>query len=99
MNLNGRSYKAGKVTFKVLEGEDYPAKKVSDRYAKILNIKAGCLVGVKFHSTVITNITYDKGVVRLNKIEVDGKVIDKAGKISEALGVDAPLIPYDLSEL
>jgi len=99
MNLKGKKYQTGKVTFTVLEGENFPAGKVSPRYKDILAFRSGLLVAVGFRGICIPNITYDKGVVRLLRVEVGGQVFNRPGDISRAIGVEEPMVPYQLREV
>lgn len=84
------------VEFKILEVEDYPEEKVSKPYKAIVQFPYGKLVAINYRGTYIPNITYKGGVVRLIKILVDGKVYERAGEISNALGIIAHMTPYDL---
>ncbi len=84
------------IKFKVLEVEDYPDGKISKPYQKIMEFSYGKLVGVNCHGTFVPNITIHGGVVRLTKVLVNGKVYDRAGTISDALGIVAHMTPYDL---
>ena len=98
-HLTGSKFRTAKTTFKVVEAETYPATKVSRRYKGILAFKPGFLVAVGFRGTCIPNITGGNGVVRLTKIEVDGEIFDRPSTISEVLGVERPMTPYQLRQL
>ena len=84
------------IKFKILEIEDYPEDKVSKQYKGIIQFPYGKLVAINFRGTHIANVSYNGGVVRLTKIMVNGKVYDRAGEISNALGIIAHMTPYDL---
>jgi len=98
-NLTDGVFRTAGTTFKVLEVENYPAMKVSRHYRGILAFKPGILVAVGFRGTCIPNITSVGGVVRLTKVKVDDKTYDHPRAISEALGIELPMVPYPLEEL
>jgi hypothetical protein len=98
-DLTGCQFQAGNTTFKVVNVDNFPADRVSERYRRILGIKPGFLVAVWHRGVCIPNITLRDGVARLTKVEVDGKVLDRPGAISKALGVSVPMSPYQLNEL
>ena len=95
----GKTFKTGDVTFTVLKSETFPANKVSSRYKMILSFRAGLLVAVGFRGICIPNITYDKGVVRLTEVSVNGTVLSRPSDISRALGIEDPMVPYPLREV
>ncbi len=87
-DLIGNSYKlANGVVFKALGVEVYSAKKVSKKYEQILAIKHSHLVAINYRGTLIPNITFENGVVRLTSVEIGGKIFSRPSAISEALGV------------
>ena len=99
MNIIGKKYRTGKVTFTVLGAETYPAGKVSKRYKMILSFRSGLLVAVGFRGICIPNITYDKGVVRLTEIEVNGEIFNSPSTISSVLEIKDHMVPYPLREI
>lgn len=99
MKAIGKRFRTGNITFTVLEAENYPASRVSKRYHMILSFRPNLLVAVGFRGICIPNITYDKGVVRLTRVEVNGQVFNRPKDISEALGIKDPMVPYPLREM
>jgi hypothetical protein len=98
--LVGSSYKLDNgIRFKVIDTELYPAREVSHKFKTILDFKAEHLVAISYRGTLIPNITLENGVVRLTKVEVDGKVFDRPGAISRALGIEEYLTAYDIKEV
>lgn len=98
-HLSGSRFTTGSVTFTVVDAETYAKPRVSNRYREILAFKPGFLVAVSHRGTCIPNITGTNGVARLTAVEVDGKIFNRPGAISQALGVDTPMKPYALREL
>ena len=99
MDVIGKYFRTGKTTFRVVEGESFPANRVSKRYKSILSFRPGLLVACGFRGVCIPNITRPRGVVRLTKIDIDGQVYDRPSTISQALGMKDPMVPYPLREL
>lgn len=93
----GSWFCAGAVAFLVLGIEPYPAARVSARYKEILSIQSGMLVAVDYRGTCIPNITVNGGVVRLTKVLINGKTIQRPGAISKALGITRPMCAYSLT--
>ena len=93
----GKCFRVNGVVFQILELTAFPKEKVSDRYKAILAFKPWLLVALKYRATLIPNITLKDGVVRLTKVEVDGKVIGTPLAISRALGIKKDMIPYKLN--
>ncbi|TAN33389.1 hypothetical protein EPN28_02465 [Patescibacteria group bacterium] len=54
------------------------------------------IVAVGYRGICIPNITTDGGVVRLTKVEVDGKTFNRPKDISQALGIERPMRAYPL---
>lgn len=95
----GSSFILNGITFKVLEIIPYPKKNVSPQYREILDFNPGLLVAVAYRGTLIPNITLSDGVVRLTKIEIAGKIINKPGAISKALRITEAMTSYEIKKV
>lgn len=95
----GKKYRIGDVTFEILNVEEYPLEKVSERYKELLKFRPGHLVAVMYRGTLIPNITVDDGVVRIREVSVDGKAYDRPGAISAAIGIDEAMYAYEITEV
>lgn len=92
----GDVFQVNGVSFQVLEIEPYPEEKISPRYKAILKFGPGLVVAVLYRGILIPNITLKGGVVRLTKVEIDGKIFVGPKAISEALWIKRAMYPYPL---
>ena len=99
-SIIGKNYKLANGTkFKVLNIEAYPEADVSKRYKQILDFKPGKIVAVAHRGTLIPNITLVDGIVRLTKVIVNNEIFDRPKAISQAIGVEEAMHPYEIKEI
>ncbi len=85
------------VRFKVLEGEFFSSASVARQHRKYLgDLRQGLLVAVSFFGTRTPVITVKGGVVKLAKVELSGMSLERAGVISQGLGLSETRQPLGL---
>lgn len=72
--------------FRVVKGEYFPQVSIGRTNNKYLgNLRQGLLVAVSFYGKPVSVITVNGGVIRLDKVNVEGVDLNTAVAISEAL--------------
>jgi hypothetical protein len=100
-DINGRRFKTDEgVKFEVHEGDYFSDRRIGRQHSKYLGgLRVGLLVSVSFYGKPVPLVTVDGGVVKLDKVEVDGALLDSAAAISKKLGLTETRQPVGLYAL
>ena len=89
---------ASGTSFTVLRSKHFPAKDIATQHRKYLTeLRPGLLVSVSFYGQPVAVITVEGGVVRLDKIEVDGVELTGSTVMSRVLEITKTRQPVRLS--
>ena len=97
--VSGKTFKIrGGAKFKVVSGRHYPENKIAKVCSEYLRgLREGLVVSVAFFGKPVSVITVNQGVMRLERVEIEGRTLEGSSAISKALGLSKTRHPLGLN--